>query len=332
MKRFTGAVLLLLTAAVLLLAACGDDDDGGNGDDGEVTPTATNGAEPTASPADGDDGDDGDVPEGPEIRVAAFNFDESHILAEIYAQVLEHNGYPVDKGQIMPGSTREIVKPALESGELDLVPEYVGTLLSFLGGEPTADGEENLAEARELFEGVTLLDLAPAQDKNAFVASRDVADEYSLVNVSDLAGVAGDLTLGGPPECPEREFCLIGLEEVYGVTFGDFVPLDFGPRVIALSEGEIDVALLFSTDATIVANDFVLLEDDMGLQPAENIVPAVRNEIVEAYGDDFTSLLNSVSAAITTEGLTALNAEVQIEQRDPDEVATEWLTDNGFLD
>lgn len=306
MNRLTGVALLLLAAAALAFAACGDDDDGGNGN--------------------------GDVPDGPTIRVAAFNFGESHILAEIYAQVLEHNGYTVDKGQIMPGSTREIVKPALESGELDFVPEYVGTLLSFLGGEPTSDGEANLEAARELFEGVTLLDLAPAQDTNAFVASAGVAEEYGLARVSDLAGVAADLKLGGPPECPEREFCVIGLEDVYGVTFGEFVPLDFGPRITALNEGAIDVALLFSTDASITANDFVLLEDDMGLQPAENIVPAVRNEIIEAYGDDFTSLVNSVSAEITTEELTALNAEVQIEQRDPDEVATEWLTENGFLD
>lgn len=308
MRRFTAAALTLLVLATLLLAACGDDDDGGDGGNG------------------------GDIPEGPTISVGAFDFSESHILAEIYAQALEHAGYPVDKGNIMPGSPREITKPALENGDLHLVPEYVGTLLTFLGGTPTADGAENLEAARELWDGVTLLDIAPAQDKNAFVASRAAADQHGLVNVSDLADVAGELTLGGPAECPEREFCIIGLEEVYGVVFGDFVPLDFGPRVTALQEGAIDVALLFSTDAVIQANDFVLLEDDMGLQPAENVVPAVRDEVIEAYGDPLVNLLNSISAAVTTEELQALNAEVQIELRDPDDVAQEWLQENGFLD
>lgn len=312
MRRLTAAALTLLALAALLLAACGDDDDGDNGGNGN--------------------GNGGDIPDGPTIAVGAFDFGESHVLAEIYGQALEHAGYPVDRGNIMPGSPREITKPALESGDLHLVPEYIGTLLTFLGGEPTADGEENLAAARELWEGVTLLEIAPAQDKNAFVASRSAADEHNLVNVSDLEGVAGDLTLGGPPECPEREFCLIGLQEVYNVEFGEFVPLDFGPRITALQEGAIDVALLFSTDAAIQANDFVLLEDDMGLQPAENVVPAVRDEVIEAYGDDLVDLLNSISAAITTEELQALNAEVQIELRDPDEVAQEWLQENGFLD
>ena len=281
----------------------------------------------------GDDGE-GEGREGPTIRVGAFDFSESHILANIYGQALRAEGYSVSTDKILPGSPREIIKPALEAGELDLVPEYVGTLLTFLGGESTSDGAQNQAQAKQLFEasGVTLLDIAPAQDTNAIVASKETADKYNLEKVSDLAPVASELHFAGPPECPERQFCLVGLEEVYGVEFGEFTPLDFGPRVTALEEGAIDLALLFSTDAAIAAKGFVLLEDDKGLQPAENIVPAIRTDVLDAYDEELVNVLNSVSARITTEGLTALNMKVQVDKEDPDDVAGEWLRVNGFIE
>jgi osmoprotectant transport system substrate-binding protein len=296
------AAIVVLFSIALVAAACGDDEEGGR--------------------------------EGPTIRVGAFDFSESHILANIYGQALRAEGYPVSTDKILPGSPREIIKPALEAGELDLVPEYVGTLLTFLGGEPTSDGAENHAEAKELFEasGVTLLDIAPAQDTNAVVASKEAADKYDLEKVSDLVPVASELHFAGPPECPEREFCLIGLEEVYGIEFGEFTPLDFGPRVIALEEGAVDLALLFSTDAAIAAKGFVLLEDDKGLQPAENVAPAIRIDVVDAYDEDLVNVLNRVTAEITTEGLTALNKKVQVDKEDPDDVAEEWLRENGFLE
>jgi osmoprotectant transport system substrate-binding protein len=281
----------------------------------------------------GDDGEGGGR-EGPTIRVGAFDFSESHVLAEIYAQALAAEEYSVNTDYILPGSPREITKPALESGQLDLVPEYVGTLLTFLGGEPTSDGAQNHAEAKELFEaaGVTLLDIAPAQDTNAIVANKETADKYDLEKVSDLAPIASELHFAGPPECPERQFCLIGLEEVYGIEFGEFTPIDFGPRVTALEEGAVDVALLFSTDAAIADKGFVLLEDDKGLQPAENISPAIRIKVLDAYDEDLPNLLNSVSAKITTEGLTALNKKVQVDKEDPDDVAGDWLRENGFVE
>jgi len=296
------AVMVVLFSIALVAVACGDDEEGGR--------------------------------EGPTIRVGAFDFSESHILAEIYAQALRAEGYSVSTDNILPGSPREIIKPALEAGELDVVPEYVGTLLTFLGGEPTSDGAENHAQAKELFEasGVTLLDIAPAQDTNAIVASKETAEKYNLEKVSDLVPVASEIHFSGPPECPERQFCLIGLEEVYGIEFGEFTPLDFGPRVIALEEGAIDLALLFSTDAQIAAKGFVLLEDDKGLQPAENVSPAIRIDVVDAYDEHLVNVLNSVSAKITTEGLTGLNKKVQVDKEDPDDVAGEWLRENGFLE
>lgn len=275
----------------------------------------------------------GDDADSPTIVVATFNFGESLILGEIYAQVLEAEGYSVEKNLGL--GSREVVKPALESGEIGLVPEYTGSLGNFLGVVPTADEQSTWQEVKDAFEanGVTLLAYAPAQDKNGFVVTGETAASLGLSRVSDLAPVAADLVFGGPPECPERLNCLPGLESVYGLTFAEFKPLDVGGplTVAALEAGDIDVGVLFTTDGVIAAKGFVLLDDDRGLNPAENIVPAVRLDIVEAYGDDFVDLLNSVSAQINTPELTEMNRRAGIDQDDPADIAAEWLADKGFV-
>ena len=281
----------------------------------------------------GDDAGDGSV-EGEPIRVASFNFNESVIVAEIYAQGLEASGYQVER-QLNLGN-REVVKPALESGEIDLVPEYTGTVAGFLEVEASADSDATWEAARAAWEeqGITLLAYSPAQDKNAYVVTGETADEFGLATVSDLQPVAGEMTFGGPPECPERPLCLQGLTDVYGIEFAEFVPLDAGGpiTVAALDGGEIDVGLLFTTSGVISANGWVSLEDDMGLNPAENVVPAIRTEVVDAYGDDLVALINSLSEALTTEDLTEMNARADLEQEDPALLAEEWLTTNGFIE
>ncbi|MGD2051483.1 MAG: ABC transporter substrate-binding protein [Acidimicrobiia bacterium] len=278
-------------------------------------------------------GDDAGAKEGPTIVIGSANFSENALLAEIYAQALEANGYSVDR-QLNIG-TREIYKPALESGEIDLVPEYVGSALSTLGGTPTSDTAATASALADAWAdaGVEVLDPAPAQDKNGIVVRQDTADELGLTTVSDLAPHADSLIFGGPPECPEREFCMIGLEDVYGIHFAEFKPLDVGGAltVTALEGDEIQVALLFTSDGVISARGFVLLEDDQGLQPAENVIPAIRADIVDAYGDDLVSVLNDVSAALTTEDLTQLNERVGYNGEDPDEVATDWLSEQGLV-
>ncbi|MCE2526946.1 MAG: ABC transporter substrate-binding protein [Actinomycetia bacterium] len=269
----------------------------------------------------------GDDADGPTIVVATFNFGES------LAQVLEAEGYAVEKNLGL--GSREVVKPALESGEIGLVPEYTGSLGNFLGVIPTADEQSTWQAVKDAFEanGVTLLAYAPAQDKNGFVVTGDTAASLGLSKVSDLAPVAADLVFGGPPECPERLNCLPGLESVYGLTFAEFKPLDVGGplTVAALEGGDVDVGVLFTTDGVIAAKGFVLLEDDQGLNPAENIVPAVRMDIVEAYGADFVDVLDSVSAEITTPELTEMNRRAGIDQDDPADIAAQWLADKGFV-
>lgn len=300
-SRVVGAALIALA---LVVSACGDDDGSG-----------------------------GDTKAGPTITVGSTNFGEQLILGEIYAQVLEANGYPVARAFNL--GSREVVNPALKSGEIDLLAEYTGTLLTFEGGTPTTDsGETHAALVAALADdGLVVLAYAPAQDKNGIVVTAETAATLGLSKVSDLAAHNGTLVFGGPPECPNREFCLIGLQTVYGLDFATFRPLDVGGplTVTALEGGEIDVALLFTSDGVIAAKGFVLLEDDRNLQPADNIVPVTTKEIVDAYGAEFRALLDSVSAKITTAELTELNKRYGIDAEDADDLARAWLQANGFL-
>lgn len=276
----------------------------------------------------------GDSTEGDPIVVGSFNFNESVIVAEIYAQALERAGYTVERSMNL--GNREVVKPALEEGEIDLVPEYVGTIASFLGGSPTSDATATHEEARGLFEelGVTLLAYSPAEDKNAYVVTAETASANGLTTISDLEPVASEFRFGGPPECPEREFCLLGLETVYGLEFAEFVPLDTaGPITIAALEGgDVDLALLFSSQGVIAEKGWVVLEDDMGLQPAENLVPAIRQDVVDEYGEDLTSLLDEVSEKLEQDALTEMNKRADIDGDDPAVIAGEWLDENGYAE
>jgi len=299
-SRVVGAALI---AMALVVGACGDDNGSG-----------------------------GDTKEGPTITIGSTNFAEQLILGEIFAQVLEANGYTVER-QFNLGS-REVVYPALTSGQIDLLAEYTGSLLTFKGGTPSTDSAQTAADLQAAIgpDGLTALAYSPAQDRNGFVVTGETAQALGLTALSDLAAHNGELTLGGPPECPDRPLCLLGLEEVYGIQFFGFIPLDVGGplTVAALEGGEIDVALLFTSDGVIAAKGFVLLEDDRNLQPSENVVPVVRDDIVTAYGSQLTDLLDSVSAKITTAELSALNKRYGIDAVDADVLAGEWLAANGF--
>lgn len=267
--------------------------------------------------------------------MASFNFPESVLLAEVYFRALEGAGIPVARQhQVGP---REIMEPALEQGLVDVVPEYLGSALAYLDpGSSVANLEAGAAQLRlsELLasRGLVALTPAPAESQNGFAVTPATAARYGLSSVSDLQPVAGELVLGGPPECPQRPFCLVGLQETYGLSFRSFMALDSGGRLTrnALAGGEIDVGLLFTTDGHVAAGELVLLADDRRLQPAENVVPVVRRQVVERYGERLATALDEVSAALTTEALARMNAEVGIERQDPAAVATAWLARQGL--
>ncbi|MGH2737792.1 MAG: ABC transporter substrate-binding protein, partial [Actinomycetota bacterium] len=269
MRRFRSTALgAALLAVALIGAACGEDGPGGGGD--------------------------GDGEDRGALTVGGVAFAENQIVAEMYAQVLEDAGYTVERQTGL--ESREVLQPAIEAGDIDIAPEYLSSLLLFLDPDaaPSGDPDETRSGLEPLISerGQTLLDSSEADDTNAFVVTPETAEASDLASVSDLAPVAGELTLGGPPECPERPFCIPGLQEVYGVEFGEFVPLDVGGplTVEALEGGDIDVGLLFSTSSVIGANGWIVLEDDQQLQNAENITPVVRTEVLDGEIED---LLNA---------------------------------------
>jgi osmoprotectant transport system substrate-binding protein len=267
------------------------------------------------------------------ITVASFNFPESRLLAELYAQALEAAGFRVIRAPNL--GTRELVEPALERGLVELVPEYSGSLLEFIAGTGAAHGDE-LATNEDLRRalagrGLVALDPAPAQDRNGLVVTPRTAAMYGLRAISDLAPVAEELTFGGPAECAQRPLCLPGLRSTYGIRFGAALALDeSGPVTIAaLLNDQIQVGLVFSSSAAIAMHDLVLLDDDRHLQPAENVTPVVNAAMLERFGDPAAAALDAVSARLTTVDLRAMNAAMTSGQRAAD-VAADWLGEHGL--
>jgi osmoprotectant transport system substrate-binding protein len=273
---------------------------------------------------------------GAVITVGSFDFPESVLLAEIYGQALAAARFPV---RILPNlGPREVVDSALMDGLLQLVPEYAGSALEFFTlGRRSASADAGAAH-RALAGSVAGRGLvagrpAPAQDANAIVVTAATAARYGLRSIADLARIAPRLVFGGPPECPGRAYCLPGLKRVYGLRFKAFTPLDAGgPLTLqALEAGYIGAALLFTTDPSIPARHLVVLADDRGLQPAENITPLVRRSVIARYSPSLLAVLNRVSARLDTGTLRTLDARVEIAGRNPRLVAGGWLRARGLI-
>ena len=293
-RRSWAAVLLLMAG---VLAGC---QSGPSGDDG---PPAT-------------------------IRIASYDFSENQILAAVYAEAVEEAGLPVT---LQPGAgTREVVEPALEQGVVDVVIDYVGTALEFADrGEGTEPGtpEELHAALRETLgpRGVVVLDAAAAEDQNGFAVSTSFATEHGVSRLSELAPLAGGLTFGGPPECPQRPLCLPGLEEVYGLHFADVVNMPSRAATVeALVAGQIQVGLLETTDARLAQAPVVLLADDLALQPHENVVPLVGADVLDRWGEPLAEALDAASARLTTADLIRLNRAVESEGLTAEAAAARW--------
>jgi osmoprotectant transport system substrate-binding protein len=267
-------------------------------------------------------------PRRPTIQLASFDFPESEILADLYGLALRQHGFPVEL--VVQLGSREVVAPALEQGKVDMVPEYLGSALNFLNDRDrvaTADPGLTHARLEQAFapRGVSVLAYAPAVDRNGFVVTGDMARRRNLTKLSDLAPMAGQLSFGGPPECPQRPLCLKGLQEVYNLHFARFEAMPSrSVTAAALETGEIDVGMIDTTDPNLVKADLVQLADDRHLQPADNVVPVVRREVVDAYGPRLVRLLNDVSAPLTTAQLTRLNLQVA-EGRPAADAAAAWL-------
>jgi osmoprotectant transport system substrate-binding protein len=295
-----------------------------------VVAVATLGLVAAACSSDEESG--GAAVDGPPIVIGAQDFGESAILAEIYSQALTAAGYTSSIQTL--GGFRDISMGAFESGDINFAPEYVASLLEFLNeqaGEATGNVNESLAFLETALEplGLEALEPAPGVDTNAFVVTAQTAETLGLESLSDLAAVAGDLTLGGPADCATNPFCIPGLQQTYDADLSaGFVGLDAGVVATALANGEIDVAVLFSTDGRIASENWVLLADDRNMLAADNIVPVVTAELIDVYGQDMADVVNAVSAKLTTPVLIELNRQYDVDKRDAREIASAWLAAN----
>ena len=272
----------------------------------------------------------------PTIKIGSDGFYESNLMAEIYAQDLEANGYTVDRTGMAIGA-RKVSAAALESGQIDLKPEYIGSGLAYYEpGKQTGDPKANQTELQNALtsKGITVLDYSPAADQNAFVVRADTAAQFKLTKMSDLAAVQTQLKIGVATDCPTNPVCGAALKSAYGLDLSKATLLSAcdTPMAQALLGKTIDVGELCSTQPDIAVNGWVVLTDDKQTQPADNIAPLVRNDyLAKVDKASFEALLNAVSAKMDTATLTDLGKQISVDKKDIAAVAKSWLQANGFV-
>jgi glycine betaine/choline ABC-type transport system substrate-binding protein len=318
-------VFALLAALVLALgvAACGgdDDDDDGGGGGNSANLIESNSAN-----------------NGVQLTVGSKNFTEALILGNIYAQALQAAGYDVQTNLNLGSET--VAYKALQDGEISGYPEYTSTLLTSIFGK---EANQVPAEAQAAFQqaqqelqpnGETAFPPTPFADANALGTLKTTADQLGVTTISDLQGKSQDLTLYGSPECRQRVDCLVGLQDVYGLQFKSFNPVDIGLRYTVLDRGQADLSIVFTSDAQLAANPdkYVLLEDDKGIFPSGNVIWVTDQSTVENAGPDYQATIEKVQQSLTLPVMQELNARVDIDKQDPAAVATQYLKESGYIE
>jgi osmoprotectant transport system substrate-binding protein len=325
MRRLLFAILILACSGVLL-AACGDDDDEGGG---ETTTTE----EPAGASAGQIQRNDANAEV--ELTIGSKNFTEQQVLGEIYAQGLEAAGYTIKKDLNL--GDEQTALAAVKSGEISAYPEYTGTaLLSFFGKKADALPDDPMAayeEAKAGFEadGLTAFPPTPFTSSNEVAVTQETADRLGLTTISDLEGKSQDLTLFGSPECRQRLDCLLGLQEVYGLEFKKFTPVDIAQRHEVLTSGRADISIVFTTDPQIQREQEVLLEDDKGMFPPYNSTLVMKQETADQAGPDLERTITLLQDQLTDENMQELNARVDLDKKDFETVAREYLTETGLI-
>ena len=267
------------------------------------------------------------------IVIGSKDHPEPIVVAKLYGETLTAHGYAVEYRHTIAAD--DLLTPATETSGIDLFPEYTGSEFSLLAGaRATAGDDAYLAVIEEYAErDQAVLPMAPAIHAEALGVTAATAQELGIVTVSELVEHAGELTLGAPGDCIERAECLPGLTEAYGIEFAAVEEIDAqGLRYQALLDGQIDVAWVVTTDAEIAAHGLVVLEDDREFSRAFHLFPVVSRAYLDDAPSGFESLVNRVTARITTEELSELNTGVQIELRDATDVALEWLRDQELVE
>jgi glycine betaine/choline ABC-type transport system substrate-binding protein len=317
------AAFALIAAALLALgvAACGGSSD--NNDTGTSGNSSANLIKSNSAN------------KGIQLTVGSKNFTEEYILGNIYAQALTAAGYDVKTNLNLGSET--IAYKALQDGEISGYPEYTSTLLESIFGAKTvpADAQQAFTQAKAQLEpkGQTAFEPTPFADSNAFGMLKTKADELGVTSISDLQGKSQDLNLYGSPECRERIDCLVGLQDVYGLQFASFNPVDIGLRYTVLDKGQADASILFTSDAQLFANPdkYTLLQDDKHIFPAGNPIWVTDQSTVQTAGPDYAATIEKVQKGLTNAVMQELNARVDIDKQDPAAVATQYLKEDGYI-
>lgn len=274
------------------------------------------------------------------VDLSGQNFTEMQIMAEMYSQLLENEGYSVSTKLV---DTRDVYIKELQSGGVDVAPEYVGALADFLNvtqnGEDaetvtSPDPTESLNALEPLADkaNITLLEPAEASDQNAFAVTQEFAEQNDLATLSDLGALGQPIVLAAAPDCKGRTDCEAGLTEEYGIDITKVLGLGYGsPQTIdSVKNGESQLAEVATTQSNVTAEGLVILEDDKQVQPAQNLIPAMNSDFLQD-NPDAADALNKLADTLTTDDLTELNTKVDLEREDPADVAKQYLEDNGLL-
>jgi osmoprotectant transport system substrate-binding protein len=293
----------LVAAAALALSACGS-------------------SESLGEPADSGESSGG----GDTIVVGSQAYYSNEIIAEIYAQALEAAGFDVDQ-QLSIGQ-RDAYMPDVESGDIDVFPEYTGSLLEYISDDEvdvTSPDDVYAALQEALPESLTALDFAEASDQDSYTVLKSFAEENGLTTIGDLSKVTSEVTIGAAPEFEQRPYSPAAAKEVYGV---DLTFSATGPTTLeSLLAGQIQVADIYTADPAFETEEIVALEDPENLIISSNVVPIVSSDIA----DDVSDVLNAISAKLTGEELVALNVLSTVDQQSSADIAKKWLEDNDLV-
>lgn len=325
------AVLLSVGTLFFASACAGDDLDSSSSSASDSASTSA------SSSASASDSGSTTTSAGGDITLAGQSFPEAALVASMYSQLLEKAGYDVTTKLVDSRDGYMATFP----GSVDIVPEYVGGIVNFLNSQANGDnakpfeagdGAQLAADGKSLLDaaGITLLTPSAATDTNAFMVTKKYSDDNGVTKLSDLTGKS--VTLAAAPDCEGRLDCEGGLSDQYGIDVTKVLPLGYASAETYKSviDGESELGETSTTDGTLEAQGLVVLQDDKMIQPAQNLVPAVSTEFLTAH-PDVADILDPLMAALTTENLTELNGEVANDRKKPEDVAKEFLTDQGLL-
>jgi osmoprotectant transport system substrate-binding protein len=312
-RRSLAAVLAV--GSILLATSCADDEISGSPEDEATTGSADKGT----------------------VSISGQSFPEAALVASMYEQLLSDAGYSTDVKLVDARDAYMATFP----DSIDVVPEYVGGIVNFLNAakngenaEPltAGDGQELADAGKELLDeqGITLLDLSEATDTNAFFVTQEFSEKEGVTKLSDLEGMS--VKLAAAPDCEGRLDCEGGLSDDYGIKVTEVLPLGYASDQTyqAVIDGETELGETSTTDGTLESQGLVVLEDDKQIQPAQNLVPAVSNTFLADH-PDVAEVLNPLMAALTTENVTELNGRVAVEREKPEDVALDFLQQEGLL-